>query len=489
MDNKTKNDTVSQQPRPRNLVARLKTVSTSRWVRFGVFTLIFVLLTIWIGSAWTLLAYPLFFDIYLTQYIPWGGWRNIKNPIVRTICEWIDAIVYALVLVYFIFIFAFQNFQIPTPSLEKSMLVGDFLLVSKVNYGPRLPQTPIHFPLAQHTLPIVNTKSYCDAWQLPYKRLNGLGKVERNDIVVFNFPTGDTVCSKMPNPDYYTLVHYFGREAVHRDKARFGDIIYRPVDRREAYVKRCVGLPGEDFEIRNNIIYIDGEAIASPKRMQLNYFIKTTGNKLSEKNFEDWGISVDDRMFVNNSSNAPYLFASLGITPNASGGYNPVYHFPLTEEALAKVKASSVVEQVVVEPGEMGGEVFPMDGIHHWTRADFGPLWIPAKGETLQLTADNYTLYERAIRTYEGNKVEMRDGIIYINDEPATEYTFKMDYYMMLGDNRDNSADSRYWGFVPEDHVIGKPVLVLISLDKDKGWFNGKFRWNRFMRSADSLVD
>ena len=481
--------TDTEVKRPRNLMARLKGVRPKRWIRFGVFTLLFILLTIWIGSAWTLLAYPLFFDIYLTQYIPWGGWRNIKNPIIRTVCEWIDAIVYAIVLVYFIFIFAFQNFQIPTPSLEKSMLVGDFLLVSKVNYGPRLPQTPIHFPLAQHTMPIINTKSYCDAWQLPYKRLKGLGSIERNDIVVFNFPTGDTVCSKMPNPDYYTLVHYFGREAVHRDKARFGDIIYRPVDRREAYVKRCVGLPGEDFEIRNNVIYIDGEAIESPKRMQLNYFVKTTGNKLSERNFEEWGISVDDRMYVNNSPNAPYLFASLGITPNEVGGYNPVYHFPLTEEARAKVEASNLVEQVVVEPGEIGGEVFPMDGIHHWTRADFGPLWIPAKGETLQLTADNYSLYERAIRTYEGNKVEKCGDVIYINDEPATEYTFKMDYYMMLGDNRDNSADSRYWGFVPEDHVIGKPVLVLISLDKDKSWFGGKFRWNRFMRSAGSLVD
>ena len=481
--------TDTEVKRPRNLMARLKGVRPKRWIRFGVFTLLFILLTIWIGSAWTLLAYPLFFDIYLTQYIPWGGWRNIKNPIIRTVCEWIDAIVYAIVLVYFIFIFAFQNFQIPTPSLEKSMLVGDFLLVSKVNYGPRLPQTPIHFPLAQHTMPIINTKSYCDAWQLPYKRLKGLGSIERNDIVVFNFPTGDTVCSNMPNPDYYTLVHYFGREAVHRDKARFGDIIYRPVDRREAYVKRCVGLPGEDFEIRNNVIYINGEAIESPKRMQLNYFVKTTGNKLSERNFEEWGISVDDRMYVNNSPNAPYLFASLGITPNEVGGYNPVYHFPLTEEARAKVEASNLVEQVVVEPGEIGGEVFPMDGIHHWTRADFGPLWIPAKGETLQLTADNYSLYERAIRTYEGNKVEKRGDVIYINDEPATEYTFKMDYYMMLGDNRDNSADSRYWGFVPEDHVIGKPVLVLISLDKDKSWFGGKFRWNRFMRSAGSLVD
>lgn len=483
------NTTTSQQPRPRNLVARLKTVRTSRWVRFGVFTLIFILLTIWIGSAWPLLAYPLFFDIYLTQYIPWGAWRRIKNPIVRTVCEWIDAIVYALVLVYFIFIFAFQNFQIPTPSLEKSMLVGDFLLVSKVNYGPRLPQTPLHFPLAQHTLPIVNTKSYADFWQLPYKRLKGLGEIERNDIVVFNFPAGDTVASKMPNPDYYTLVHYYGREAVHRNKAQFGDIIYRPVDRREAYVKRCVGLPGENFEIRDNIIYINGMAVQSPSKMQLNYFVKTTGTKIGEKTFEEWGISADDCMYLNNNPQAPYLFASLGIMPNADGTYNPVYHFPLTEEALAKVKNSGYAEQIVVEPGEMGGEVFPLDGVHNWTRADFGPLWIPRKGETLQLNADNYTLYERAIRNYEGNKLELRNGTVYINNQPTSQYTFKMDYYMMLGDNRDNSADSRYWGFVPEDHVIGKPVLVLISLDKDKSWFGGKFRWNRFMRSVDSLVE
>lgn len=489
MANKTTADTTATQPRPLNLVARLKGVRRSRWIRFGIFTLGFVLLTVWIGSAWPLVAYPLFFDIYLTQYIPWGAWRNIKNPIVRTICEWIDAIVYALVLVYFIFLFAFQNFQIPTPSLEKSMLVGDFLLVSKVNYGPRIPQTPLHFPLAQHTLPIVNTKSYTDVWQLPYKRLKGLGEIERNDIVVFNFPTGDTVASKMPNPDYYTLVHYFGREAVHRDKQRFGDIIYRPVDRREAYVKRCVGLPGEVFELRNNVTYIDGKAIASPRKMQLNYFVKTTGNRLNDKVFEAWGISADDRHYVNNSQNAPYLFASLGITPNPDGSYNPVYHFPLTQEMLAQVEASGLVEQVVVEPGEMGGEVFPLDTIHRWTRADFGPLWIPAKGETIELTAENYTLYERAIRTYEGNKLEKRGGTIYINDEPTTQYTFKMDYYMMLGDNRDNSADSRYWGLVPEDHVIGEPVLVLISLDKDKGWFNGKFRWDRFMRSAKSLTE
>lgn len=485
----TKNShTQANTSRPRNLIARLKTVRRTRWIRFGFFSLIFILWVIWVGNYWLLFLYPLFCDIYLTQYIPWGAWKNIKNPILRTIADWVDAIVYALVLVYFIFIFLFQNFQIPTPSLEKSMLVGDYLLVSKVHYGPRMPQTPLHFPLTQHTIPIINTKSYIESVQWPYHRLKGLRNVERNDIVVFNFPTGDTVASLMPNPDYYTLVHYYGREAVHRDKARFGDIIYRPVDRREAYVKRCIGLPGETFEIKDNIIYINGTALEEPTKLQFNYFVQTDGTLISDKTFESWGVSIDDRNYTNNSAQAPYLYARLGITPESNGTYNPVYHMPLTNEGLEKAKAAPFVRQIIEEPGEFGGEVFPLDTIHHWTRADFGPLWIPRKGDTLQLTAQNYTLYERAIRTYEGNELSMKDDVIYLNGKPATEYTFKMNYYIMLGDNRDNSADSRYWGFVPEDHIIGTPILVFMSLDKDKGWFDGKFRFNRFMRPVKSLV-
>ncbi len=471
-----------------DLLERLKRVRKTRWIRFSVVMFLFLFLVIWIGNGWLLLLTPLFIDIYLTKYIPWGCWRNVKNPILRTVVEWVDAIVYAIVLVYIIFIFAFQNFQIPTPSLEKSLLVGDYLLVSKVHYGPRLPQTPLHFPLSQHTLPILNTKSYADFWQMPYKRLKGLGDVERNDIVVFNFPAGDTVASKMPNPDYYALVNQYGREAVHRNTEVFGEIVYRPVDRREAYVKRCVGLPGETFEMRDNIIYIDGKAIESPSKMQLNYWIKTDGTKLGSHIFEKLGISVDDRLYVAASPETIPFFKELGITPNANGSYNPVYRLPLTQNMLEQIKKSNYIEQIVPEPGFIGGEVFPMDGVHEWTRADFGPLWIPRSGATLQLNADNYTLYERCIRAYEGNTLDMRDGVIYINGEPATQYTFKMDYYMMLGDNRDNSADSRYWGFVPEDHIIGKPVMVLISLDKDKGWFDGKFRWSRFMRSVDTLV-
>lgn len=488
MDLKAMIEKLSQNPRMADLISRLKAVRKTRWIRFGIVMFIFFFLVIWMGNAWFLLLLPLFIDIYLTKYIPWGCWRNVKNPILRTIVEWVDAIVYAIALVYIIFIFAFQNFQIPTSSLEKSLLVGDFLLVSKVHYGPRMPQTPLHFPLSQHTLPILNTKSYADFWQMPYKRLKGLGSIERNDIVVFNFPAGDTVATKVTNPDYYTLVNTYGREAVHNNKEMFGDIIYRPVDRREAYVKRCVGLPGEVFEMRDNIIYVDGVALQSPSKMQLNYWIKTDGTRLGESTFERLGISVDDRLFLSATPETVKYFEELGITPNANGTYNPVYRLPLTASMLEVVKKSDYVEQIVPEPGYIGGEVYPMDGVHKWTRADFGPLWIPARGETLKLNADNYTLYERCIRNYEGNTLDMRDGVIYINGAPATEYTFKMDYYMMLGDNRDNSADSRYWGLVPEDHIIGKPVLVLISLDKDKGWFDGKFRWDRFMHSVDALV-
>ncbi len=488
MDSKKLSAAASQQPRPRSLRARLAAVRRTRWIRFGIFSLIFILWTVWLGNFWVLLLYPLFFDMYLTQYIPWGAWKNVKNPVLRTIAEWVDAIVYALVLVYFIFIFLFQNFQIPTPSLEKSMLVGDFLLVSKVHYGPRVPQTPLHFPLTQNTFPLINTKSYIESIQWPYHRLKGLRRIERNDIVVFNVPVGDTVASLMPNPDYYTLVHYYGRDALRRDKARFGEIIYRPVDRREAYVKRCIGLPGETFEMKDNVVYIDGKAIEQPSKMQLNYFVKTDGTMINDKTFEAWGVSVDDRAYTNNNGNAPFVYARLGILPESNGTYNPVYHMPLTKEALAKVKAAPFVTQVVAEPGDFGGDVFPLDTLHRWTRSDFGPLWIPRKGATLQLMPENYALYERAIRNYEGNTIDLRNGLIYINGEPTNEYTFKMDYYMMLGDNRDNSADSRYWGLVPEDHVIGTPVLVLISLDKDKGWFDGKFRFNRFMRPVESLV-
>ena len=241
-----------------DLKSRLAQVKKTRWIRFGIVAALYIGWTIWLDNYYVLFGLLLLIDIYLTQYIPWGWWKKTQNKTVRRIMEWVDAIVYALVLVYFIFTFLFQNFQIPSSSLEKSLLVGDYLLVSKVSYGPRVPNTPLHFPLAQHTIPGLNVKSYIEWPQWEYHRLKGLGSVKRNDIVVFNFPAGDTVALNMQNPDYYTLVHYYGRDAIHRNPQRFGKVIYRPVDRRENYVKRCVGLPGDTFSIVNNDIYIDG---------------------------------------------------------------------------------------------------------------------------------------------------------------------------------------------------------------------------------------
>ena len=473
-----------------SLTERLKRVKKTRWIRFSIVALLYIGWTIWLNNYYVLFGLLLLVDIYLTQYIPWNWWKKSKNKAVRVVMEWVDAIVYALILVYFIFAFVFQNYQIPSSSLEKSMLVGDFLLVSKMSYGPRVPNTPLHFPLAQHTLPIINTKSYLDWPQWDYHRLKGFGSVQRNDIVVFNFPAGDTVAVKQPNPDYYTLSFIEGREAVNRNKEIYGDIIYRPVDRRENYVKRCVGLPGDTFSIINNDIYIDGVKQPRPKNMQLNYLVKTNGRVLANSDFEKWGISVDDRVPIDVSSyNVRMNLESWGLTANSNGSMNPVYELPLTQAMIDMMKKDPSIEQIVEEPGFLGGQTYPLVQSNTWTRSNYGPVWIPKKGATLKLTLENLPIYERPIRNYEGNDLQVRDGKIYINGKETDSYTFKMDYYMMLGDNRDKSADSRYWGFVPEDHIVGKPLFVFLSLDKDKGIFDGKIRFNRLFRSVNSLVN
>ncbi|MDE5785204.1 MAG: signal peptidase I, partial [Duncaniella sp.] len=282
-----------------DFIARVKNNTTGRWIRFGIVSVIFFLWVAWLGNWWVALWWLLLFDIYITGYIPFTWWKKSKNAAVRGIMSWVDAIVYALILVYFVFTFIGQNYQIPSSSLEKSLLVGDYLWVNKMVYGPRVPMTPVHFPLAQNTLPIINTKSYLENPQWKYHRLPGLRSVERGDIVVFNVPAGDTVALKMQNPDYYTLVRMFGREAVHGNPEQFGEIIYRPVDRRENYVKRAVGLPGETISITDGVIYIDGEAIAKPADAQFNYYYQASSSPLSAEQFERWGISEDDRHRIN----------------------------------------------------------------------------------------------------------------------------------------------------------------------------------------------
>jgi signal peptidase I len=444
-----------------SLKERLGRVKTTRWLRFGAVAVIYVLWTLWMGNPLLLLGLLLLGDIYLTQFLPWGAWKGLENKTLRTIMSWIDAIIYALVLVYFLFLFIGQNYQIPSSSLEKSLLTGDFLWVNKVTYGPRVPQTPLHFPLAQNTLPILNCKSYIETPQLPYHRLKGLRNVERMDIVVFNFPAGDTVALKCPNPDYYTLCQERGRDVVWNNKEIFGDIIYRPVDRRDNYVKRCLGLPGETLQIRDGIVYINGKAVPQPKNVQYFYYVETDGTFIDEDLYDELGISMDDRH-----------------------GQGNQYILPLTAAMKQTLESKPWVQTIQRIQPDAGETLitYPVGVDYGWTHANYGPIWIPKKGAKVDLTVQNLPLYERCIRNYEGNTLEVKGGQIYINGKVATSYTFKMDYYWMQGDNRDNSLDSRYWGFVPEDHIVGTPSIILISFDKDHTLLDGGIRWNRIFK-------
>ncbi len=463
---------------------RIASTKKTRWIRFALVSIIFFLWVAWLGSWWVSIFWLLLLDIYITGYIPLTWWKKTKNKAVYTLMSWVDAIVYALVLVYFVFTFLGQNYQIPSSSLEKSLLVGDYLVVNKIAYGPRVPNTPIHFPLVQNTFPW-GTKSYVEWPEWEYHRLQGLGSVERGDIVVFNFPAGDTVAVRAQNPDYYTLCAIKGREFVNTHPEIFGEIIYRPVDRRENYVKRAVGLPGEWLKIRDGVIYINGEPLEQPKNVQFNYFVQVNGS-LTDDYFKQLGISKDDRNIMPMDPDNVAMLRYYGFNIPDEGPFPTIYAMPLTEEMIGQLKANTQVVKMERIPAWSGDYLFPLAVAdeYGWTRADYGPVWIPQKGATVRLDSISWPMYERCIRNYEHHPEAYWDGakgVAMINDKPTEYYTFSMDYYFMMGDNRDNSLDSRYWGFVPEDHIVGRPELVLISFDKD----NGGIRWNRLFRRAN----
>ena len=464
---------------------KLKDIPLKQWIKAIIATLFYVLFIVWVGNYWWLLLLPFILDVYLTKFVPWTFWKKTKNKFLYSVMSWVDAIVFALVAVYFINTYLFQNYKIPTSSLEKSLLVGDYLLVDKVTYGPRVPMTPLSFPLAQHTLPILNCKSYIETPSWDYRRLAGLDTIKELDIVVFNFPAGDTVAMKMQMPDYYTLCEYYGRENVWKNKDVFGEIDVRPVDRRENYVKRCVGLPGDSLQIIDGQIYINGKVQKNPTNLQKNYLVMTDGRKISEDQFKRLGVSVDDRMLINSWRNGEVILQNLQYPVNEQNSYNPVYYLPLTVKALNMIRNFPNVLEVIEDPDLFSHQVYPK-AYTHWTRDDYGPIYIPRKGATVQVNMENYPLYERLIRTYEGNDLQVKDSTIYINGEVATEYTFKMNYYWMMGDNRHNSEDSRFWGYVPDDHIVGKPLFVWLSIDKDQPGFNS-VRWNRFFKWVDDI--
>ena len=468
-----------------------------QWLKFIVVLVPYLLFLFWLKSWLGLLVIPFIYDVYISRKIRWSWWKDAEGP-VRFIMSWVDALVFALVAVYFINLFFFQNYVIPSSSLEKSLLTGDYLFVSKVSYGPRIPETPLTMPLTQHTMPIINTKSYIEWPQWDYRRVKGLGKVQLNDIVVFNYPAGDTILteekyqandyyamvysfgqqiyqSQMPNPitpdslspqqqlDYFNMLYNIGRNYIVNNPNEYGSIDHRPTDRRENYVKRCVGLPGQTLQIKNRIVYLDGKANKEPENVQYTYYVKLKAD-LPDDLLKELGISGEDLLSLNQN------------------GY-----MPLTKKAVKVLSArKDLVASIRLNTDAATGEVYPLNAVTGWTRDNYGPIWIPKKGETVQLTLKNIALYERPIRVYEHNQLDVRNGRIYINGREAHSYTFKMDYYWMMGDNRHNSADSRYWGFVPEDHIVGKPIFIWWSSDPDRRGFSG-IRWNRLFRWVDNI--
>lgn len=467
-----------------------------QWAKFIAVLILYLLFLYWVKSWWGLLVIPFIFDIYITKKIRWQWWKDAEAP-VRFVMGWVDALVFALVAVYFINLFVFQNYVIPSSSLEKSLLTGDYLFVSKVSYGPRIPQTPLTMPLTQHTLPVINTKSYIEFPHWDYRRVKGLGNVKLNDIVVFNYPAGDTICAELPyQTEYYSMVYGFGqqiyeqnnggpidlhtlnrqqqhdyfnkvyalgRQYVANNPNEFGDIDSRPTDRRENYVKRCVGLPGQTLQIKDRIVYLDGKPNKEPENVQYTYYVKLKQN-LSDELMKEVGISMEDLTSLNQR------------------GY-----MPLTKAAVATLSArKDVVESIRINTDATVGDLYPQNAVTNWTRDNYGPVWIPAKGKSIDLDMNNIAVYERPIRVYEGNELEIKNNQIYINGQLAKRYTFKLDYYWMMGDNRHNSADSRYWGFVPEDHVVGKPIFIWWSSDPDRKGPGG-IRWNRLFNMVDNI--
>ena len=447
-------------------VVMLKEFFGNKWVKFALATIVYVLwFVVWTGNLWLLPGIIVIYDLYISKYFYKYVWsKNEKlceiSSLYRNIYEWGNAIVFATVVATLIHIFFFQMYVIPSSSMEKSLLVGDYLYVSKVTYGPQMPNTPVAFPFVHHTMPFSQTKkSFSEVIKLPYKRLKGLRQIERNDVVVFNFPAGDTVLVENQAVTYYDVLRDYqeqygkqkGRELLEKQY----NIVYRPVDKRENYIKRCVALPGDSIKIVDGELFINGKVQDKVVEKQYCYSINTS-EPLSQ-----------------------YAIDELGITEISGSGNN--YFSPLTDqmvERLLKMKnVKSVTRYIATD------ESFPHDPHYKWTADNMGSLWIPKKGATITLTQENLPLYERIIDVYEDNDLEVKNGEIFINGEKAESYTFKMDYYWMMGDNRHNSADSRYWGFVPEDHIVGKASFIWMSADQ-RGSFPTNIRWNRLFNKV-----
>lgn len=437
-------------------------IKTSDIILFVVSASLLSLFAVWLRFYWLLTGNIILFDIFITKLVNWRYPERLLSrfKLVKEIFDWTLAIISAIILVVFIRTFIIEAYTIPTPSMEKTLMVGDYLFVSKISYGPKLPNTPVAFPFTHNTMPFSKRKSYNEKIQWPYKRLAGFSKIKNNDVVVFNFPEGDTVVVQLPDQNYYSLIRRYGRNSILSQY----NIIFRPVDKRENFVKRCIGLPGDTLLITHSSVYINNLPFSDPDNAQFNYYVRTNGQRIENDKLAGLEITVSDQL--NDPNEASYVFS-------------------LTRGQASDIRNISNVAKVTRLENTNRNlaylSYFPYDPKFSWNEDNYGLLVIPRKGMSVDLTLENLTLYRRIIEAYEKNKLDIKDSIIYVNNKPVSSYTFSMNYYFMMGDNRHNSADSRIWGFVPEDHIVGKAVLVWLSIDKNKKSFK-KIRWNRMFK-------
>lgn len=444
----------------------LKELYYNKWIRLTFWSVLYLLWVIWLGNYWWLFGLVPIFDHHITRKVKWLFWKKeYKEGEPRnTLLDWLDAIIFAVVFVTFINIFFFQAFKIPSSSMESSLLTGDHLFVSKLTFGPRIPQTPLTIPFTHNV--IFGKESYSTLIQNEYRRLKGFRNVERGDYVVFGFPDGDTVLTKAPADDYYAVCRFYGKEYAVKS---YGPLIVRPADKKDHYVKRCVAIHGDTLSVVNGRVYVNSQAQEVWPGVQTTYNVVTDGSRINLKTLEKLGLNLSELSFDESLPGYPQM--------------------PLTAAMLEQIKACanvrSVEEQVDVYPPDYPDSylmLFPFKEDFRWTRDNYGPLWIPEAGATVRLDSHNIALYERIIRVYEKNELKITsDGHFIINGKETDEYTFKQDYYFMMGDNRHNSLDSRYWGFVPEDHIVGRPALIWLSTDSAKS-FPSNVRWKRFLK-------
>ena len=385
------------------------------------------------------------------------------NPYTKSVArEWVEAIVFAVFAAAFIRMFLIEAYVIPTSSMEGSLLVGDFLFVSKAHYGIRTPMTVIQFPLVHNVLPFLGTESYSKKPKLGYHRLPAITDIERYDPVVFNYPEGDSV--------YVTAQRNFSYHDAKRggylNRFRGLPLRVRPIDKKDHYIKRLIGMPGDKLEIKDGQVHIDGQAAQNPEKMQFGYAVTSGSTPLGDR-LDEWGVNLSEVEAYKQ---------------------NPRTILHLNAEQVKKLEALQDVTVQRQYPQPMYPmHLFPHDPANFpgWAVDNYGPVHIPKAGETVTITPKNIAMYRRVIDVYEDNDLSIKNGRIFINGKQATSYTFKQNYYWMMGDNRHNSEDSRVWGFVPQDHIVGKPLFIWFST-KNGSMFNG-INWSRIFSSANKM--